>query len=81
MTRDKLFAIAVECGIKENREQALQLIREKLIEYFNSPEGKQALARAPRVIVEGNNNFPLQDTAIEVLVDLLMQEVEDFDFR
>jgi hypothetical protein len=32
------------------------------------------------VYVEGNNNFPLQDNHINVIVDLLIKEVTDHEF-
>ena len=38
------------------------------------------LQNSPRVYVEGNNNFPLQDNHINVIVDLLIKEVADYEF-
>lgn len=80
MNRSDLYKLAVECGIKEDKEKALKLMREKLIEYFNSPEGKEILAKAPKIIVEGGNSFIYQNNSIESIVNLILQEVEGFEF-
>jgi hypothetical protein len=80
MTREELINIALMLGIKDDKEKAIHLLREELKEYFNSDEGMNYLQNSPRVYVEGNNNFPLQDNHINVIVDLLIKEVADHEF-
>ena len=80
MTREELINIALRLGIKDDKEKAIHLLREELKEYFNSDEGMNYLQNSPRVYVEGNNNFPLQDNHINVIVDLLIKEVTDYEF-
>lgn len=80
MTREELINIALMLGIKDDKEKAIHLLREELKEYFNSDEGMNYLQNSPRVYVEGNNNFPLQDNHINVIVDLLIKEVTDHEF-
>ncbi|MHB8122587.1 MAG: hypothetical protein ACYDG4_10580 [Desulfuromonadaceae bacterium] len=48
-------------------------LREELIAYYNSEEGQRELKAAPRVTVEFQPNFPLQDQPIEVIVDMILQ--------
>lgn len=80
MNRSDLYNLAIKCGIKENKEKALMLMRERLIEYFNSSEGKEILAKAPKIIVEGGNGFVYQNRPVENIVNLILQEVEGFEF-
>jgi hypothetical protein len=80
MTREELINIALMLGIKDDKEKAIHLLREELKEYFNSDEGMNYLQNSPRVYVEGNNNFPLQDNHINVIIDLLIKEVTDYEF-
>lgn len=80
MTREELFNIALRLGIKDDKEKAIHLLREELKEYFNSEEGMNFMQNSPRVYVDGNANFPLQDSHVNVIVDLLMKEVMDYDF-
>jgi hypothetical protein len=80
MTRADLFNMALKLGIKDDREKALHLLREELKKYFNSDEGMNYLQNSPRVYVEGNNNFPLQDNHINVIIDLLIKEVAGYEF-
>ena len=81
MTREELINIALMLGIKDDKEKAIHLLREELKEYFNSDEGMNYLQNSPRVYVEGNNNFPLQDNHINVIIDLLIKEVTDYEFN
>lgn len=48
-------------------------LREELIAYYNSEEGQRELKAAPRVTVEFQPNFPLQDQPVEVIVDMILQ--------
>lgn len=80
MTREELINIALMLGIKDDKEKAIHLLREELKEYFNSEEGMNFMQNSPRVYVEGNNNFPLQDNHINVIIDLLIKEVADYEF-
>jgi len=81
MTRKELYDLAVKHGIKENKEKALESLRNELINHFQSEQGRRELNNAPRVIVEGNDMYPLQNNTIETIVDLLLKEVEMFDFE
>ncbi|GAB7387354.1 hypothetical protein BSNK01_11900 [Bacillaceae bacterium] len=77
-TREDLFAMAEKHGIRQNKSEALRLVREELMQYFQSPEGQEELRRLPRVYVDFNADFPLQDTQLQRVVDLLMPEVEKY---
>ena len=79
MTRTQLFNLAIECGIKEDKQKALQLIEERLKAYFNSDEGIEYLKNAPKIEVEGNDDFPLRD--VDTIVRLLLEEVAEYEFR
>lgn len=48
-------------------------LRAELIAYYNSEEGQRELKAAPRVTVEFQPNFPLQDQPVEVIVDMILQ--------
>lgn len=48
-------------------------LRAELIAYYKSEEGQRELKAAPRVTVEFQPNFPLQDQPIEVIVDMILQ--------
>lgn len=69
MKRDELFALAK----KHKRDKAK--IRADLIAYFNSPEGRETLRKSPRITVEFEPNFPLQDQPVERIVDMILQEL------
>jgi hypothetical protein len=77
LKRDKLFEIARKHKAKaKSKHDAKKAIRDELIAYFNSPEGQEELRKAPRVTVEFEPNFPLQDRPIERIVDMIMQELD-----
>ena len=48
-------------------------LRTELIAYYNSEEGQRELKAAPRVTVEFQPNFPLQDQPVEMIVDMILQ--------
>lgn len=48
-------------------------LRAELIAHYNSEEGQRELKAAPRVTVEFQPNFPLQDQPVEVIVDMILQ--------
>lgn len=75
MNRAQLFEIAGKHKDKPKHE-AKKAIRAELIAYFNSPEGQEELRKAPRVTVEFEPNFPLQDQPVERIVDMIMQELD-----
>lgn len=68
--RDELFALA-----KKHKGDKAK-IRADLIAYFQSPQGQQALRKAPRSTVEFEPNFPLQDQLVERIVDMILQELD-----
>jgi len=77
LKRNQLFVIAAKHKKKaKTKEEARRNIRDELIAYFNSPEGQEALRKAPRVTVEFEPNFPLQDQPIERIVDMILQELD-----
>lgn len=48
-------------------------LREELIAYYKSEEGQRELKAAPRVTVEFQPNFPLQEQPVETIVDMILQ--------
>lgn len=77
MKRDELFALAKmvrEAGKAKDRARAA--VQRELIACFRSPQGQEALRRAPRVTVEFEPNFPLQEQPVERIVELIMQELD-----
>lgn len=53
-----------------------EALRRELIDYYKSEAGHRELKAAPRVTVEHQPNFPLQDQPVEVIVDMIMQEFD-----
>jgi len=73
LKRDNLFGIAKKHKAKADAKKA---IRDELIAYFNSPEGQEELRKAPRVTVEFEPNFPLQDQPVRDIIEALNNTVE-----
>ncbi|MBT9169067.1 MAG: hypothetical protein DDT19_02419 [Syntrophomonadaceae bacterium] len=55
----------------------LRTMRKELEAYFDTPEGREALARAPRcmlVTVDGNNEVMMHETTKALAIQLLLAE-------
>ncbi len=82
MKRDHLIQIAKQHGWgrgKKTPASSLQKIRKELEEYFDTPEGREALARAPRSMLyttDGSNEIMAHETTKDLAVKLLLQEFE-----
>ncbi len=72
MNRTELFKIA------KKHNGNLAAIRQELLDYYRSEQGQEEIRNAPRIPVEFNNDFPLNDKPAELIVNLLMREVENY---
>ncbi len=78
MNRRQLFQIAEKNGIRQYRTKALAATRQELLAYYKSEQGQEEIRNAPRIPVEFNDDFPLNEQPAELIVNLLMQEVENY---
>lgn len=81
MDRVKLHSIANKHGLKpgkkDNPVSSIQKMKKELEAYFDTPEGLEALARAPRSMlatVDGNDHVMMHETTKELAVKLLLSE-------
>lgn len=81
MDRVKLHSTANKHGLKPGKKNnpvsAVQKTRKELEAYFDTPEGREALARAPRSMlatVDGNDQVMMHETTKELAVKLLLSE-------
>ncbi len=81
MDRVKLQGIANKHGLKpgkkDNPVSSLQKMKKELEDYFDTPEGREALARAPKSLlatVDGNDQVMMHQTTKELAVKLLLSE-------
>lgn len=70
MNRTQFMRICNEC----NNNKAL--IRERLNEYFDTQEGREALARAPQCLLY-DSKAEGKETTKELAIELLLQEVRE----
>jgi len=75
MKRVQLFSLFEKHKKKPDKERK-ETMRRELIEYLKSPEGQEALKKAPRVTVEFEPNFPLQEQPVERIADLILREFD-----
>lgn len=71
MNRVELKALAERCGHDKEK------IRQELDRYFDTPEGKRTLERAPRAILytADSDGVTAHETTKELAIRLLLQEV------
>jgi hypothetical protein len=80
MNRDQLLEKANKHGLKpgkKNPGSSLQKMEKELEDYFDTPEGREALARAPKSMlatVYGNDHIMMHETTRELAVKLLLSE-------
>jgi hypothetical protein len=81
MNRDQLLEKANKHGLKpvkkDNPVSSLKAMRKELEDYFDTPEGREALARAPKSMlatVDGDDHVMMHETTKELAVKLLLSE-------
>jgi hypothetical protein len=81
MKRDQLLEKANKHGLKPGGKKppvsSLAKLRKELEDYFDTPEGRESLARAPKSMlatVDGNDQVMMHETTKELAVRLLLSE-------